>query len=167
MTEEEVCSRFAQLKLYQKDGKKAPHKPLLLMLALGRVVRGEPQFAEFERELAQPLGELIRACWFVSSPAKPEYPFWRLRTDGGCKLWLIPEAPELLQEMKFQRSRDVSRHRLARSKARGGFADDVDEFLRDNPKVATRLAGELLAQYIDPAQHDRVRQEIGNPPFRN
>lgn len=42
----EVLTRLAGLRQYQRGGHRAPHKPLLVLLALGRLVR-QPHFVIF------------------------------------------------------------------------------------------------------------------------
>ena len=44
----EVLNAFENIRRAQRAGVYAPHKPLLILLALARVQRGEPRLVEFE-----------------------------------------------------------------------------------------------------------------------
>lgn len=80
------------LRQWQRGDERAPHKPLLVLHALGRVARGEPRlvaFADVEAELAELLEEFGRP----RSRQQPRYPFWRLQTDG---IWEVEGAERLL-----------------------------------------------------------------------
>ena len=63
----------------------APHKPLLAIYAIARLLRGQPRmipYAKVDRDLVKLLIEF--------GPRRqsyhPEYPFWRLQNGGLCKL---------------------------------------------------------------------------------
>jgi hypothetical protein len=45
--EADILARVGSLNLWKRHGERAPHKPLLLLLALGRLQRGEPRLAPF------------------------------------------------------------------------------------------------------------------------
>ena len=56
----EVLDAFENIRRAQRAGSYAPHKPLLILLALARVQRGEPclvEFATIEDQLKQLLAE--------------------------------------------------------------------------------------------------------------
>jgi hypothetical protein len=42
-TEDQLSEAFTRIKALKAGGQRAPHKPLLLLLARGRIQRGEPQ----------------------------------------------------------------------------------------------------------------------------
>ena len=58
MTDEEVLHAFDGIRVWQQGGRRAVHKPLLILLALGRLARAEPPMAEFS-ELDGPLSKLL------------------------------------------------------------------------------------------------------------
>ena len=58
-TESDILARVESLKLWKRHGERAPHKPLLILLALGRLQRGEPRFARFT-EIEPRLNELLQ-----------------------------------------------------------------------------------------------------------
>src|SRR4051812_22525417 len=87
MDRKEVLKRFEDLSVWKQGDQRAPHKPLLVLYALGRWQRGltEVTFREAEPDLTALLQEF-------GPPRKsdhPEQPFWRLQRDG---VWSV-QAP--------------------------------------------------------------------------
>ncbi|MGY1702702.1 phosphorothioated DNA-binding restriction endonuclease [Geodermatophilus sp. SYSU D00766] len=80
----ETLDRLATLRQHQQDGRRSPHKPLLVLLALSRLVTtgsSELPWDVAERELA----DLIEEFGPPSRTGKAQsaaYPFTRLRSDG-------------------------------------------------------------------------------------
>ena len=92
----DVLDAFENIRRAQRDGVYAPHKPLLILLALARVQHGEPWLVEFtviDEQLKQLLAE-----FGPSSAAKSRhYPFWHLATDGNGALWELSGPREVLK----------------------------------------------------------------------
>ena len=83
--EAEVLERVGSLNLWKRHGERAPHKPLLILLALGRLQRGEPRLAPFT-EIEPRLNELLQESALPSTRPSAQYPFWRLRVTD-CGMW--------------------------------------------------------------------------------
>ena len=49
MTRTQILDAFDRIRVWQQGDKRAPHKPLLVLLALGRLQRGESPLAEFSQ----------------------------------------------------------------------------------------------------------------------
>ena len=76
---------MAEIRQHSSQGRRAPHKPLLMLYALGRLERGgrsQVTFAEAE----EPLQDLLLAYGPPGTGATPQYPFRRLENDG---LWTV------------------------------------------------------------------------------
>ena len=58
LTDAQVLQRFSDLRQFQRGGHRAPHKPLLILLALARLARGEARMVEFS-DIEQQLRQLI------------------------------------------------------------------------------------------------------------
>ena len=60
LKEDELLGAFDRVRVWQRGGKRAVHKPLLVLLALGRLARGEPPtapYADIEADLAKLLAQ--------------------------------------------------------------------------------------------------------------
>lgn len=83
MTESWI-GRVTSLNQWRRGGERAPHKPLLLLYALGRLQRtgsSKMAYADVEVELKRLLGE-----FGPPRPTSPGYPFHHLVSDG---LWVV------------------------------------------------------------------------------
>jgi putative restriction endonuclease len=60
----EVLRAFEDIRRAQRAGVYAPHKPLLILLALGRVQRGEPRQVEFAA-IEHLLKQLLVQCFVL------------------------------------------------------------------------------------------------------
>jgi len=85
MNSSDLSQKIANLKVWKSNGQRAPHKPLLLLLALSRIQQNKPRmmlFAEIEKKLTELLTEFgpQRKIYY------PEEPFCRLRTEGFWEL---------------------------------------------------------------------------------
>ena len=86
----EVClSRVQQLRRWTRGGERAPHKPLLLLLMLGRVQRGQLGPVAFT-EIERPLADLLRDFGPARPSYHPKFPFHHLTSNG---LWSSPTLP--------------------------------------------------------------------------
>src|SRR6478735_689938 len=84
MTRDEMLSRFDTLNVWSRGDQRAPHKPLLVLYALGRWQQGKAEvaYAEAEPELTA----LLREFGPPRKSDHPEQPFWRLQRDG---VWTV------------------------------------------------------------------------------
>jgi putative restriction endonuclease len=75
-----LLERFEQLNVWTRGSERAPHKPLLVLHALARLSHGQ------ESVPFTPVDEVVGALLREFGPPRksyhPEYPFWRLRSDG-------------------------------------------------------------------------------------
>lgn len=90
MTTDAILSRFDDLAVWKQGDQRAPHKPLLILYALGRWQRGltEVSFREAEPELTG----LLREFGPPRKSDHPEQPFWRLQRDG---VWTVATPSDL------------------------------------------------------------------------
>ena len=91
MKREEIKQRFQKLNVFKKGDKRSVHKPLLVLYAIGKLLRGESRlisYADTEKDLKNLLREF--GPW-KSNHLRPQYPFWRLRKEKH-RVWEIPDA---------------------------------------------------------------------------
>ena len=125
----EVLDTFENIRRAQRAGAFAPHKPLLILLALARVQRGEPRMVEFSA-IDEKLKQLL-AEFGPSSAAKSRHcPFWHLATDGHGALWDLSGPRELLTRPA---GATPGLGELRDQHVKGGFRPDIDEPLRHTP----------------------------------
>ncbi len=59
LTDDQLINRVAGVTVWQANGQRAPHKPLLILWALARLQRGESRLVPFT-ELNDPFKKLLR-----------------------------------------------------------------------------------------------------------
>jgi putative restriction endonuclease len=156
-TDTEVLQAFENVRSWKRGDTRAPHKALLLLLALAQLQRGGGRWLRFS-EVEEEFGALMDAF----GPPKPgrglHYPFWRLQNDG---LWEIPEAPEISAAQNA--SGDVPVTALRVIGARGGLRADLFEHLRARPELANAVAARILADGFPPSLHESILEAVGFP----
>lgn len=131
MEEASVIERLTTLRQHQAEGKRSPHKPLLLLLALGRLQStgsSSLSWSVVEEQLGQLLSEFGTPSSTGATSAA--YPFTRLRSDG---IWTL--------------SRDVpndSVSALRSSPIEGSFAPDIEAALSASPGAINEAAREIV-----------------------
>lgn len=75
MERAEILNAFDQLNVWNAQGTRAPHKPLLVLYALGRWRQGSKEGIYF-REAYADLEDLLREFGPMRSRLHPEYPFF-------------------------------------------------------------------------------------------
>jgi putative restriction endonuclease len=157
---DELVQRFTRIKVWRQGDQRAPHKPLLVLLALARTQRGEPRLVLYE-EIETKLRELLQDFGPHRKSYHPELPFWHLRTDG---LWEVPEADQLKQDIQsLKRKKNPPPRFLADSAAHGGFTPDIDRQLRSDPDLVNRIATAVLDSSFPASLHADLLDAVGMP----
>ncbi len=144
--------RTAKLRQWSRSGARAPHKPLLLLYALGRFQRDaddELRYTSVEEDLRRLLAE-----YGPPHRTTPAYPFhhlvsdgvWEVRTDRG------PGSPG--SEVR----------KLRATGAAGRLAPDLRAALRRDPSLLGRMARVLLDLNFPPSLHDELCEAVGLEP---
>lgn len=140
------------LRPWKRSGERAPHKPLLLLWALGRVQQGESRLVEFS-DAEAPLRKLLTAYGPPRRSLHPEYPFWRLQTDH---IWEVVGADGARSRAS---NTDPPVSELRRHHVRGGFPQPLAEVLAARPALVRRAARELLDRHFPESFHAELLAE--------
>jgi putative restriction endonuclease len=145
--------RFGDLTVWKRGDQRAPHKPLLVLYAMGRLAQGDRwlRFSEIESDLT----ELLKEFGPPRKSHHPEYPFWHLQSDG---VWVVPEA-EIL-EMR-QSASNPPKTELREKEARGGFPEDIYRAFRDDLELRREIAQLLLSAHFPSSLHEDIATAVG------
>lgn len=139
---DEWLERVASIRRWSRDGERAPHKPLLLLYALGQLQRtgaSTMTYVDAEPHLAQ----LLRDYGPTSRATTPAYPFHHLQTDG---LWVVHAE---------HGDPGASSGRLRSSGATGHLESTFEDALRYDPALIALIAHALLdANFPESLHHD-------------
>ncbi|WP_418321293.1 phosphorothioated DNA-binding restriction endonuclease [Piscinibacter sakaiensis] len=153
----EILTAFQSIRRAQIGGRYAPHKPLLILLALGRVQRGEPRLVAFSA-IDGEMKALLQDFAPRSAVSSRHYPFWHLATDGQGTIWdlmgpkdLLTRPPAATPSLGELRSRDVE----------GGFPPPIDDALRNVPGLIEAVAQQLLDSCFPETLHSDIAAAVG------
>ncbi len=153
---DQFLGKLGQLAIW-KDGtvqRRAPHKPLLLLLYLGAVQQGKERllpYVEVEAKLAAALekfGPQRKQC-------HPEYPFWALTNDGICEV----KYRGILVKKKGENK--PTRSSLINSQAAGGFVTKYYFLLREDRDLQASVAHYLMDAHFPVSLHEDLLAFFG------
>ena len=154
MTRTELLDRVGRLKTAKLEQASARHKPLLLLYAIGRLIRGDARgvaFAVVEEEL----GPLLASPLGVGHKTDVALPFWHLQNDG---LWEVRGAKNL--RWRFDGKRPLTSE-LRRKNVTGRLPSRTAELLRRDSVVARAVVSELLTAYWGKRDIPKVVAALG------
>jgi putative restriction endonuclease len=154
LTREALLDRIRTLRVYRAGNQRAPHKPLLLLWALGRLERGPDRLVGF-READPHLERLLRVFGRPETSSGTHYPFWHLQSD---QVWEMPDVDS------FRRGgmgATPAKGQLLDRDALGGFPEDVFELLRPDRALCGEVAGELLSLHFPDSLHEEILAAVG------
>jgi putative restriction endonuclease len=140
MNSDAIRERFDDLSIWKQGDERAPHKPLLILYALGRWQAGHKDvtFRQVEPDLAS----LLREFGPPRKSVHPDQPFWRLQRAG---VWTV-HAPA---DLPLKTGDDLPRITALRSHdVRAEFPTDVQ----------AALAVERMAKQVERQNDAAIRQ---------
>lgn len=163
MTREEIIQRFQNLNVWQSNGQRAVHKPLLVLYAIGTLLRNGNRhiaYADIEEDLQNLLKEF--GPW-KSNHLSPQYPFWRLQNEKD-RIWEIPDAHKIREYIrKNGKSTGDARIEDLRRYGIGGFPEPVAYQLQTDPQLAFEIVQNLLDAHFPFSYHADILQAVGIP----
>lgn len=154
-TRRQFLARLAKLSVFQRGGVRAPHKPLLLLFALGRVHRRDERLVGY-LEVDRRVGELLRE-YGPAQRTSASYPFWHLQSD---ELWFVAEAPDVPLK-KGGRSPAIGY--LKEHNTHGGFPQAVHQLLAGDEDLQRQAASVILQLHFPRTIHEELLESVGLP----
>lgn len=136
------------LNIWRKGDQRAPHKPLLLLYALGHLQQTGSHSIRYE-EASVKLKELLMEFGPSRKSYHPEQPFVRLAYDG---IWQVS------QEVPKDKIRD---NWLKAQSVTAGFTEDVLLLLKEKPALVREIAETLLEEHFSETLHQDILLAVG------
>ena len=161
MDRDSIIQKFQKLNVWKRGGKRAAHKPLLVLYAIGKLLRGESRLISFKNS-EDHLKDLLKEFGpWKSNHLRPQYPFWRLRNEKD-KIWEIPDENKI-QEGKRKNGEstgdaiigDLRRHGV------GGFLEPIASQIQNDSKLAFEIVHNLLDAHFPVSYHEDILQTVG------
>lgn len=149
LTPDDWIDRVENIRVWRRGDQRAPHKPLLLLWAIGRLQRGEARVVSFE-EAEAPLSRLLDE-FGTNAKTSPSYPFVRL---AGDKLWEVTSGDGVPLSVQ-----DDSAGRLKEMHATGMLDEAFATALQADPELLSAVVHRILdAQFPLTIQADVLGQ---------
>ena len=152
MNREEIIQKFEQLRVWRNAGERAPHKPLLVLYAIGQLLRGESQPLPYS-EVNEPLEHLLREFGPRRDNYRPEYPFWFLQNDG---VWKVADADQNTPNL----GKSPSNRKLLDHNVSGSFHKAIVEQLQNDSKLVYEIIQSLLDAHFPSSFHEDILQAV-------
>lgn len=141
--------RVAKIRQWTRNGERAPHKPLLLLYALGRLQRtGTTEVTYFEAEPA--LAQLLQNFGPPGRKSSPAYPFHHLQSDG---LWSVTVVTGESPGSSPTQLRDTG--------ATGRLVPEFEAAMRTDPVLLVLAAHSLLDANFPDSLHADICAQVG------
>jgi putative restriction endonuclease len=149
-----LLESFRDLNVWKRGDQRAPHKPLLVLLALGRLQAGGERLTPYD-EIDKPLEDLLVEYGPPRKSPHPELPFFHLQSDG---VWEIEDRVPLRIR---KGSKNPLRSDLKRLRIGGGFPEPIYDQLKRRPELVREIARETLAAHFPDSLHESIATTVG------
>ena len=156
MTLQELVDEIDQQPAWEKQGTRAPHKPLTILYAIGQALAGRRMMRY--ADAAPELEALLDQFGPPREVQHPEQPVWRLRQYNGAptSFWHL-DGP--LAEVEGPGGNP--RVGVMRDKLSFGLSEDAARILCENPANAYALAAILAAKIAPPTLEADLLEAVG------
>lgn len=151
---ESVLAKISRLRTYRRGERRAPHKPLLLLIAIAALLKGTRNlsFVQIEKKLLPLLDAFAPP---VVGRHQPQLPFWHLATDG---LWEIPGKDQLPRQAGGFPVMSALRATV------GHLPDDLATVVTTDPAGTELIVERLLNEFFPRTMHEDILAAVGIAP---
>lgn len=148
MNAEELKTKIQKLSIWKKGDQRAPHKPLLILYALGQMQADSERFIPYEVTKVK-LTELLREFGPIRKSYHPEEPFVRLKKDG---IWMLD---------KEVNEKSPNNRQLINDHVSAGFTSEIFNLLYDNQSLMQEISQVILDQHFPETLHEDLLDAVG------
>jgi putative restriction endonuclease len=151
MTSQDLLSQFQNINTWKSKGTRAPHKPLLILIALGELQRGNTGFIPYT-SIEPKLKDLLIDFGPYRKSYHPNFPFTRLANDN---LWVFNKPNEL------NTKKDYKSKELIELGMQGKFPEHITQQLIHNPELLKSIVEVTLEQNFPDTLHQDILDAVG------
>ncbi|MGN8845336.1 phosphorothioated DNA-binding restriction endonuclease [Niallia sp. HCP3S3_B10] len=148
MNSTELKERINNLAIWKKGDQRAPHKPLLILYALGQLQAKKERFIRYE-VTKERLTELLKEFGPIRKSYHPEEPFIRLKRDG---IWALD---------KEVNEKSPNNRQLLDANVSAGFTPEVFDLLLSNPSLIQDISQLILEDHFPDTIHEDILASVG------
>ena len=139
MTNAEIFKLFSAINCARLGDGYAPHKPILILLLLERILNGHANSFSFA-ELDHDLKKLLEKYGSNNASNTRNDPFWRLKNDGIVE---ITAPTELLEQ-----ANTPTPNQLIEANVSARLKDELYKTLLHDPELIAQLAKAIVNQFV-------------------
>ncbi|UOQ92144.1 HNH endonuclease [Halobacillus shinanisalinarum] len=147
MDKQLLREKVEHLTIWKKHDQRAPHKPLLILYALGRLVTHQQRWIPFKQAYTK-MEHLLKEYGPPRKSYHPEQPFVRLVNDG---IWQLTPS---VDHQKFTKTE------LLVKEIQGGFTPEVQKLLEKDRSLPFEIANDILVKHFPETYHEELLQEF-------
>jgi putative restriction endonuclease len=145
-----LLEKLANLNTWVRAGQRAPHKPLYLLLCVGRLQAGLPRLAHFS-EIQEKLKNALQIFGPSRKSYHAEYPFWHLAQDKDSVCEIVSTTAISLRPG----SSNPSSNELVRTVALGGLRESYFSALKEL-EFASIATHRIVDAHFPPLLHTDI-----------
>ena len=147
MQPDELLEKISKIRMWTRGDERAPHKPLLILYALGQIGKTKERYIPFD-QVNENLTSLLMSFGLARKSFRATYPFTYLVNDG---FWVLDQPIDTTKGYSVQALRDV----------KGGFSDEVYNLLKNNPLLIKQIAQTILESNFPESMHEDILRAVG------
>ncbi len=148
MDRKALLDAVENINIWKKHSQRAPHKPLLILYALGRFQTERSERFEYEE-----IKDSLKGLLIDFGPNRKSYdtkdPFVRLQRDGIWQLSMERESIELNDRW------------LLNNHVTGGFNSDVLNLIKQDDNLIRKIAENILDSHFPESIHEDILSAVG------
>ena len=150
VTSADCLRQFDNLNVWKRGDERAPHKPLLVLYALGQWQNGVTEIAF--HDACPIITDLLRDFGPERKTYHPEFPFWHLQSDG---VWTINT------DLEKRPGGSALKRELWNQNAEGSLTPEVLLALAADPWLAGEIAHRVLEAHFPQSLHSDILDRVG------
>lgn len=155
-TNQAILQKFKDIRTWKRGDIRAPHKPLLLLLAISRLLNGEEEIPY--ESIHETMKNLLNDFGRPTRDPRPYFPFVRLASDG---IWRF-NKPELIEH-----NTDYSKRFLQNNGISAGFIPEIAQALKTDRNLVREIIYYLLENNFPETYHESILKSVGLEDFLN
>lgn len=154
MEDQALIQKVKNITTWSRAGERAINKPLMLLLALSKLVIEDKRLISYA-EVDVKLRDLLREFGPQRKRYHPEYPFWRLKNDG---IWEVNSKTPLTPR---KGNTDIPKLILLSSEAIAGFDVETYKCLKNNYELVGEIIQLILSEHFPTSLHGDILSAFG------
>ena len=152
MDRETIVELFDKIRPKRSGDKRSPHKPLLILYAIGKLRRDGTRLHPYA-VIDEDLGRLLQEFGPSKNRKLTQDPFWRLQKNG---VWHVTNGDNITEDG----SGNVKKSELLEYNVSAGFLEEIIEKFQTDPTLYIEITQMMLDKAFPDSIHNEVLQAV-------